>query len=135
MIYFVSGHRDLTQEEFKEHYVPIIEEIIKKDMCCEFVVGDWEGCDTMFIEYILLKHHYPKITIYYVGTPRVSPFGVPITSFKRVHYYFCKDYDECDYSMTCNSNFDIAWIRPGKEDSHTAKNIKRRHIGKMTKTV
>ena len=30
--------------------------------------------------------------------------------------------------MTCNSNFDIAWIRPGTEDSHTAKNIKRRHI-------
>jgi hypothetical protein len=36
-------------------------------------------------------------------------------------------YDECDASMTKHSNFDIAWIRPGREDSHTAKNIKRRY--------
>jgi hypothetical protein len=29
--------------------------------------------------------------------------------------------------MTLASDFDIAWVRPGKEDSHTAKNIKRRY--------
>ena len=29
--------------------------------------------------------------------------------------------------MTKDSDFDIAWIRPGREDSHTALNIKRRY--------
>ena len=29
MTYFVSGHRDLTQEEFNEHYVPLIDKVLK----------------------------------------------------------------------------------------------------------
>ena len=47
------------------------------------------------------------------------------SSFSNI--YKCKSYDECDSIMTLSSDFDIAWVRPGKEDSHTAKNIKRRY--------
>lgn len=39
MIYFVSGHRDLTKEEFEEHYVPLIRRIILEDKYSEFNVG------------------------------------------------------------------------------------------------
>lgn len=31
MIYFVSGHRDLSYEDFKKHYIPIIERTIRED--------------------------------------------------------------------------------------------------------
>ena len=52
---------------------------------------------------------------------------------KRSNVFFTtkNTYDECDASMTRDSDFDIAWIRPGKEDSHTAMNIKRRYYGKI----
>lgn len=51
MTYFISGHRDITPEEFEKFYVPAIVDVI--DTCnnnyddCEFVVGDCRGCDEM----------------------------------------------------------------------------------------
>ena len=122
MIYFISGHRDLTTEEFVEHYVPLIHKVIKEDSQAAFVVGDWEGCDSMFLNFI--KHTYfiqPRIHIYYVNIPRVD-----LEKLDNISLYNKSTYDECDASMTKDSDFDIAWIRPGREESHTALNIKRR---------
>ena len=47
MVYFISGHRDLTDEEFAEHYIPVLSKIIEDDLFADFVVGDCEGCDKM----------------------------------------------------------------------------------------
>ena len=39
MIYFISGHRDITQEEFDANYVPAIEDgkkiadLVKANLC------------------------------------------------------------------------------------------------------
>ena len=123
MIYFVSGHRDLTQEEFNKYYAPKIDNIVSRDECANFVVGDWEGLDSMFIDYMsrFEDWEYGYITIYCVNKPRLNyskKFGI--------NTHCCDNYDECDASMTRDSDFDIAWIRPGREDSHTALNIKRR---------
>ena len=122
MIYFVSGHRNLTEKEFFDHYVPKIEKVMREDKSASFVVGDWEGCDSMFLNFI--RHTYfiqPRIHVYYVNTPRVD-----LEELDNVNLYNKSTYDECDASMTRDSDFDIAWIRPGREDSHTALNIKRR---------
>ena len=43
MIYFISGHRDLTIEEFKKHYIPKIDEVCAFDKNAKFVVGDYWG--------------------------------------------------------------------------------------------
>lgn len=128
MIYFISGHRDLTKEEFNQHYVPIIDEIIRNDVFTEFVIGDWEGCDTMVIEYLLEQIDYPPITIYHVEKePRIKFGGESILNFENIYNIKLRTYDECDARMTSDSKFDVAWIRPGRKDSHTAKNIKRRY--------
>ena len=56
MTYFISGHRDITPEEFEKFYVPVIVDVI--DTCndnyddCEFVVGDCRGCDEMAANFI-----------------------------------------------------------------------------------
>lgn len=121
MRYFVSGHRDLTREEFEEHYVPLIQKVIKEDSWVEFVVGDWEGCDNMFIDYILYRFPNTFINVYCVNSPRIARIHETINICKR------NTYDACDAAMTRNSDFDIAWIRPGRENSHTANNIKRRY--------
>ena len=123
MRYFVSGHRDLTQEEFNKYYIPLIQKVINEDTQAEFIVGDWEGCDSMFVEYI---KDYPNIIVnvcYKSNNVNYEP-RVPRRQGVAI---FLPTYDECDEYMTYDSDFDIAWIRPGREDSHTAKNIKRRY--------
>ena len=52
MRYFVSGHRDLTMEEFDRHYVYLLDRVLADDPYAEFVVGDWEGCDSIFVKYM-----------------------------------------------------------------------------------
>ena len=129
MRYFISGHRDLTIKEFEEHYVPQILKVLRFDRTPLFLVGDWEGCDEMFFMFI---HAYKvPVVVHYVNKCRID-----IENIKdKLGDWFeaivgtekCNTYDECDASMTRDSDFDIAWIRPGREDSHTAKNIKRRY--------
>jgi hypothetical protein len=63
-----------------------------------------------------------RINIFYVFSSRIKE-----GEFNEYRFHEYKSYDDCDASMTRHSNFDIAWIRPGREDSHTAKNIKRRY--------
>lgn len=127
MIYFISGHRDLTKEEFEQHYIPQISKVMDVDSRANFVIGDWEGCDTMALEFILSQPSYDFISIFCVDKPNIRIFGKCPETFERVFIYKCKSYDECDDTMTKISDFDIAWIRPGKEDSHTADNIRRRY--------
>lgn len=40
------------------------------------------------------------------------------------------EFKEADQNMTKDSDIDIAFIRPGKEDSYTARNILRRYLMK-----
>ena len=122
MRYFVSGHRDLTAEEFDRHYVYQLGCVLAEDPYAEFVVGDWEGCDTMFVKYMEEYYTDVRIHIFYVGSPRIKE-----GEFNEYCFHECTSYDDCDATMTRHSNFDITWVRPGREDSHTAKNIKRRY--------
>lgn len=130
MKYFISGHRDLTQEEFNEHYISKLERILELDKYAIFIIGDWEGCDTLVFEY--LKNRlgmYQSIGIYYVGKIRFINFNQSM--YPHIVGYRWDSYDSCDSMMTYYSDFDVAWVRPGKEDSHTAMNIKRRYYGKV----
>ena len=122
MRYFVSGHRDLTQEEFDRHYVYLLDRVLADDPYAEFVVGDWEGCDSIFVKYMEEYYTDALIHIFYVYESRI-----PEGEFNEYRFHECNNYDDCDETMTRHSNFDIVWIRPGREDSHTAKNIKRRY--------
>ena len=123
MRYFVSGHRDLTISEFREHYVPLIQKIIKDDVWCEFVVGFCEGCDLMFIEW--MTEHAPSHDLLVFHCTHIPENFWD--DYPNIYLYPCDDFETCDTAMTRNSDFDIAWVRLGREDSHTAKNIKRRY--------
>ena len=125
MIYFVSGHRDLTQEEFNIYYIPQIKKVITQDITASFVVGDWEGCDSMFLRYMIDNRYINYIHLYYVGESKLYN-NLELGENYAIRLIPKKCYDECDASMTKDSDFDIAWIRPGRGDSHTALNIKRR---------
>lgn len=129
---FISGHLDLTEKEFKEHYIPRINSALRHGY--DFVVGDAKGCDFMAQKYLkpLLETRsrvdgssfYHGITVYHM-------FDKPRNCIKgfRTKGGFTSDEDR-DSEMTTVSELDIAWVRKGRETSGTAKNIERRSISR-----
>lgn len=123
MIYFISGHRDISKEEFNQLYVPAINEALR-DQDVKFVVGDYEGVDIMAQEYLSkvadLKHS--QVTVYHMfSLPR--NFYSPKFNTKGGY----KTDEERDAAMTRESDRDIAFVRRGKRNSGTAQNIVRRY--------
>lgn len=122
MTYFISGHRDLTWEEFTLWYTPLINTIYHTDKDAKFVVAECEGCDRMAQDYLLsLGVTYHRIAVYhmlekprYLAVEHMYTKGGYTSDVKR------------DTAMTEASDCDIAFIRKGKEKSGTAQNILRR---------
>jgi hypothetical protein len=113
---FVSGHLDLTKEEFDLHYKGLIEEAHARGD--SFVVGDARGGDVM--AQALIARLGGKAAIYHMFTaPRNAVKGLELCGG------FTRD-KERDEAMTAASNYDIAWVRPGREDCGTWRNIERR---------
>ncbi len=117
-IYYISGHLDLTPEEFRDHYESRLREAMAGG--CSFVVGDAKGADAM-AQSLLVSYDASKVTVYHMFTSPRHNLG----SF-ATRGGFTSD-RERDEAMTASSSDDIAWVRPGREKSGTAKNLKRRH--------
>jgi hypothetical protein len=117
MKYFISGHGDITDIEFEEIYLPMINCALE-DIEHEFIIGDFKGVDQKSIEY--LNGKTSNVIVYHIGeTPKVNFFEF------KTKGGFTSD-DERDSAMSNDSDLDILWIREGKERSATAKNLKRR---------
>lgn len=115
-IAYVSGHLDLTEEEFAAHYVPQIEAACAGE--CRFVVGDARGADLLFQRHAQAKGL--AVTVFHMlERPRHN-----VGEFATVGG-FGSDTAR-DEAMTAASTIDIAWVRPGRERSGTAKNLLRR---------
>jgi hypothetical protein len=131
MTYFISGHRDLSLEDFKKYYIPKIREILEEDSYAEFVVGDCDGADKYAMDYIY-NTTKKYITIYHMFN---SPRNIP-KMYEPAHDILFrqlsfrsgfKSDEERDSAMTRDSNFDIAFVFNNRWNSGTAQNIKRRH--------
>jgi len=122
-VFFISGHRDITQAEFDEYYKTAIDKVIMLYDNCEFVVGDYHGVDIMAQQYLKIKDiENKRITVYHMFD---KPRNLATSEFNIKGGY--KSDEERDAAMTNASDFDIAWFRKGKENSGTAQNIMRRH--------
>lgn len=113
--YFVSGHRNIPQEEFDAMYVPQIDGALRKK--CVFVVGDYEGADRMAQDYLKSKGA-TCVVFHMFDTPRYNAGFPTMPGFKT---------DEArDHAMSVVSDQDIAFVKSGKENSGTAQNLYRR---------
>ena len=129
---FISGHREITQEEFGQIYAPTIDSVLEQyGDKVNFVVGDYWGCDEMAQNYLLdmLGIDPSRVTVYHMlVAPRY--YNKKVTQFVGG---FQTD-DERDTAMTDASNDDIAFVRDPNRLSGTAKNILRRYsFGKVLK--
>lgn len=113
---FVSGHLDLTPQELQEHYVPAMERAFLDGAA--FVVGDARGADRLAASW--LADRGAEVTVFHMlERPRFDP-GPHLTQGGYT------DDTSRDAAMTAASTVDIAWVRPGRERSGTAKNLARR---------
>lgn len=124
IVVFISGHRDLTEEEFEKNYVPKLKEYAA-DEKVQFVVGDYHGADIMAQDYLIdtLGINVGRITVYHMfEVPRKVNLGV-----MNLVGGFESD-EERDAAMTAASTLDLAFVRDHTKISGTAQNILRRHL-------
>lgn len=115
VVNYVSGHLDLTPEEFEAHYRPAIDAALARGEA--FVMGDARGTDAMTQSYLLGKT--TAVVVYHMFSSPRNNAGFPTVGG------FASD-AERDARMTADSDQDIAWVRPGREKSGTQKNLDRR---------
>ena len=111
----ISGHLDLTQEEFDKHYKPQIDYLISEGIG-DFLVGDARGCDTMAQEYLYEKKVYLVTVFHMMEEPRNNKYG-----FDTDGGY--KSDEERDDAMIFCANDIVAWSR--RKGSGTERNIKK----------
>jgi hypothetical protein len=102
-IAFISGHIDLTQEEFDQYYKNKIDEAITKKH--SFVIGDARGADALAQEYLINLIPKEKVKIYHM-------FDKPLVNkdnYKTVGGF--KNHNKKDTAMTLGSDYDIAYVR------------------------
>lgn len=122
--YFISGHRDITPEEFSLNYEETINAVLAQNPDCLFVVGDYYGTDIMAQNYLLdtLQINPEHVFVYHM-------FDKPRNANPKV-VNFCGGYtsdEERDAAMTAVSTDDIAFVRDHTKLSGTAQNILRRY--------
>lgn len=121
--YFISGHRNITEEEFDFNYKPAIDFALYETPKAKFVVGDYYGVDIMAQNYLVdvLGVDPNRITVYHMfDSPRNK--NEKITKTKGG---FTSD-EERDAAMTNASSKDIAFVRDNTKISGTGSNILRR---------
>jgi hypothetical protein len=121
--FFISGHRNITQEEFDNNYIPAIQKALEYKNVY-FVVGDYYGTDIMAQNYLVdvLGVDPRRITVYHMFT---SPRNIN-PKIQNTKGGFTSDSGR-DEQMTKDSDYDIAFVRDPKKISGTAENILRRN--------
>jgi len=115
-IYFISGHLSISDLEFEKHYSLKLKKAAQEG--AKFIIGDARGTDAKAQQF--LYELGAEATVYHMFEhPRNNPGFQTVGGFKSDK--------ERDEAMTQASTDDIAWVRPGKEKSGTAKNLARRN--------
>ena len=128
-IVMISGHTDITQEQFQKYYQPLIDEYVDKG--AKFIVGGAYGTDSMAQHYLATKN--VDVTVYDKGDQNNVH-----DPEKFNHLNGFPSYPKRDAAMTENSTVDIAFLRNDRmaKGSGSCANIVRRVFGdKVSKKV
>lgn len=121
--YFISGHRDITDEEFEYNYEPAINYALHENPDAKFIVGDYVGADIKAQNYLMdvVMIEPERVTVYHMFD---SPRNKNEKITKTVGGF--KSDEERDAAMTAASIKDIAFVRDITKISGTAQNLLRR---------
>jgi hypothetical protein len=113
-VYFVSGHCNLTEDEFNTYYKNKLDQAICESNENKFVIGNSEGADTMALEYLLERIYPHLITIYYKKSKNSKSIEYYLGLGVNLYEGFTS-YSKRDGRLTEVSDIDIAWVRPTEE--------------------
>jgi hypothetical protein len=123
MKYFISGHTNLTKEEFNKNYKEKLDSIIHNEKDYTFIIGNSNGADLIALKYLLNNGCNPKlITIYYMDNINDRNENYYINLGLNIIKGFTS-YDKRDSLMTKNSDLDIGWIRSPEENKKLLESI------------
>ena len=114
---FVSGHMTITEEEFGIHYIPVLNRAMEDNDL--IIMGDCSGTDTITMKYLKSKG-YKKVIVFHMLNKARNNHGF------NTMPGFTND-NQRDSAMTDASDYDIAWVRPGRKGSGTDQNLERRN--------
>lgn len=123
--YFISGHRDIEDNDFEFYYQTKLNQIVDDNPDAYFVVGDYEGVDIMAQDYLInvLRFDPNRITVYHMSdTPK------HINSQIKNTVGGFTSHEERDSAMTNASFEDVAFVKDNTKISGTAQNILRRYL-------
>lgn len=118
---FISGHGTLTFNQFFDVYIPEIDKALELNH--NFIIGDYNGTDTLAQEY--LKDKTNNVTICHCfDKPRYRVNKYRLNSEHWIYIANFESDDERDSYMTNHSDYDIAISL--YRNSGTQKNLNRR---------
>lgn len=115
-VVFIFGHGDVTEKEFEKYYKFKIDKAVSLNY--SFLICDYKGADTLAQDYL---KNYNKVTVFHMFE---NPRYKANISWKTIGG-FQTDLERDSYG-TFNSNYDIYFVRKGREKSGTMNNVKRR---------
>jgi hypothetical protein len=116
-VYFISGHIDLSEQDFITHYKPLLDKAIEEKAM--FIVGDAAGTDTMAQKY--LSEYKERVLIFHMFDKVRNNVG----GFKTIGGF--KDDESRDKAMTLRSTKNILYIRSeGRSKKLYGKKYKKR---------
>ncbi len=128
MTAFISGHLDLTEDQFVLHYVPLLDAAIEATH--RFVVGNARGADELALKYLRAKAvPSDRVTVYHKsgGSGQLTVADVENIGFSNIKRGW-KSYSERDATMTSVSDYDIAWVRPDHETKILLESLGHRYV-------
>lgn len=100
---FISGHIDLTEEEFIQHYKNKIDQAAWLNH--SFVIGDAKGTDSLAQKYLINLIPKKRVNIYHMYKKPLNNKG----NYELVGGF--TSHNKKDTAMTQSSDYDIAYVR------------------------
>lgn len=121
---FVSGHMNITPDQFQTHYLPRIQDALSQGH--QFVIGDAKGLDGLVLDYLLAQEcAYPdireSITVHVSRPYQVEKYqSLGVKTISNAEKHDKKNprarHLNRDAGMTRSSDYDILWVRSEAED-------------------
>jgi len=133
-VYFISGHKSLTKQEFELHYVPLLLEAIIKNLSSEFLIGNQagksDGVEAWATEWLIARGIDPsRITVHIACRALAHRLKLVESLTKRGILVKC-GYQSCfelrNTCLTLLSTHDLAWVRPKLCLPPLSKDVKTR---------
>lgn len=131
-VYFCSGYKDITNDEFEDFYIPRLKEIIQNTNS-KYILGDSNTFNLKCLEYLLSQNiDVTNITIHCIKD--VNNGNEELQTLIKKYNLSCVEFlnkNERDEFSTNISTDDILWIRDEDSNDLNASRVYRNYLRRL----